>query len=98
MAIQTSYSSTQFGITLNESYHRINNVKIINKAINYEIEIYASKEARDSGAVPVNSFYVTSIYFSDINSLEGEDILAKLYNLSKQIVEAYINNESLIDV
>jgi hypothetical protein len=98
MAIQTTHSSTKFGITLNESYHKINNVMIINKMVNYEIEIYASLEAKNLGATPVNSFFVNGVPFSEISTFEGEDILAKLYNLSKQIVQEYIENKSLIDV
>lgn len=98
MAIQTSYSATKFGIILNESYHKINNVTIINKSINYEIEIYASLEAKNAGATPVNSFFVNGLLFSEVNDFEGENILAKLYNISKQIVEEYRGDESLINV
>lgn len=98
MALQTNFESERIGMTFPESYQRVNNVVIRDKKVDFEIEIYASAEASTSGAKPIGSFIKNNIDMSELDAYTGDDLIAKIYNMAKEIVPEYQDNENLIDV
>lgn len=98
MAIEKKHKVIQYGIDINESYHRVNNIMINNQLVDYVIEIYISKEARYLNSTPVDAVYMNGIPFHVIMTAEGDDIIAKVYNFSKKAIPEYRNKEELIDV
>lgn len=88
MALQKSINLENYGIELPNSYHKIDSIRIENGKIDFLIKIYASKEARDSGAEPLK-FTPMSVDYTEANTFAGDDLIAKLYTYVKTVNSDY---------
>lgn len=83
MALQKSITIDNYGIELPNSYHKIDSIRIENGQINFMIKVYASKDARDQNANPLefNSYPVDYDQLHDNHA--GDNLIAKLYDYVK---------------
>lgn len=83
MALEKSITLHNYGLELPNSYHKIDSIRIENGHIEFMIKVFASKEARDSGATPLN-FVLDNISYTQIQAFTGDDLIAKLYDYVKK--------------
>ena len=88
MAIQSTYFSTIFHVELPESYNKINNVRINDNVVSFDVLVYTSKEARERQAQPVANLPF-GVSLVDLNAFEGDNIIAKLYDCIKRMHPMY---------
>lgn len=83
MALQKLINLSSFGLELPNSYHKIDSIRIENGKIDFMIKVYASKDARDQNANPleINSYIVD--YDQLYQHHAGDDLIAKLYDYVK---------------
>lgn len=84
MAIQKPTTLEHFGLVLENAYHKIDDISLSNKHVRFSVKTYASKEARDALASPINTV-INAITFDDLQAYEGDDIIAKLYTFTKTV-------------
>jgi hypothetical protein len=82
MALEKSISLQNYGIELPNSYHKIDSIRIEGGRVEFVIKVFASKEARDSNAQPLE-YNSDSVDYDELNRLEGDDFIAKLYTYVK---------------
>lgn len=83
MALQKSINLNNFGLELPESYHKIDSIRIDNGRIDFMIRVYASKDARDQNANPLEFYSNTVDYNQLYQHHAGDDLIAKLYDYVK---------------
>jgi uncharacterized protein YbaA (DUF1428 family) len=89
MAIQKETIIDRFGITLPETYCKIDSVHINrDQTVTFSINVYSDAAARDANAQPLHEDHEV-VKLSDLNVYEGNDILAKLYAFAKDKMPAY---------
>jgi hypothetical protein len=95
MAIQKTITVQHFGLVLENAYHRIDDIYISNKQVNFSIKTFVSKEARDNnaGEVAINK---SGLSLETLQTFDGDDIIAKLYNFIKSIHPDF--KEDTVDV
>jgi hypothetical protein len=93
MALINTIENEMFLITVENAYHKVNNVNInvLNNVINVEMLIYGSKKARFSNARPIEVKNIP-ISFQLVEMNEGSTFIAKVYNVIKSNVLDYKNS------
>lgn len=97
MAIQKNFSSINLNMDFENAYYKIDNININNKIISYQIEIYPSIDVRNNGNRPIDFLHKGDIHISELDKYEGDNIIAKLYNISKIAIPEFQQGE-LLDV
>lgn len=89
MAFQKSIELHDFGITLTESYHRLQSVKIESGVLEYTIAVYPSKELRTKN--PGSPIFKTTnrAPYELVLAAEGDELFAKTYNFIKANDDQY---------
>lgn len=88
MAIQKTITIQHFGLVLENAYHKIDDIFISNKQVNFAVMTYASKEAKDNAAGSVSTFK-SGISLEQLETYDGDNIIAKLYNFIKAVHPEY---------
>lgn len=96
MAIKSSYFSTLFHVELENSYQKIDNVRINNNNVSFDLHIYASKEARDANAQPITNAPF-GLPLAQLDTYQGDNIIAKLYDFCKNAHPMYLTKETAIE-
>jgi len=93
MALEVSNFSSAFGLSAQNSYHRIRSISgSADGGISYIIEIYYDKEARDSGKAPLS--ILSKVVPESLASRIG--VIYELYGILKQESE-YTSAVDVID-
>lgn len=83
MALQKLINLNSFGLELPNSYHKIDSIRIDNGRVDFMIKVYASKDARDQNANPLE-FYSYSVEYNRLYQHHaGDDLIAKIYDYVK---------------
>lgn len=88
MAIKIQHNSRLFQVELPESYHKIDNIRIRNNVVEYDILIFATQEARSNSAQHIDSF-TNGVSLPVLETYTGDNIVAKLYEYSKEVYPLY---------
>jgi hypothetical protein len=88
MALQRSTTNSKYGITLNECYSVIDNIRILNKHITFDINSYVSSQARSQYAQPIN-IQTMNVPMSVVSEYEGDNIIAQIYSFVKDVVPEF---------
>lgn len=83
MALQKAITLDNYGLELPNSYHKIDSIRIENGQINFMIKVYASKDARDQHANPLDYHSYSVDYDRLYLNHVGDDLIAKLYDYVK---------------
>lgn len=95
MAFQKSIEVKEYGITLPESYHKLQSIKIELGTLEYLIAVYASKELRESSPdKPITRKFGT-IPYELVVAQEGDDIFAKTYTFIKNIPNGEYSTDTI---
>ena len=93
MALEKQMTLRQYGLDLTNAYIKIDSININNGNVDFQLKVYASKEARDANAIPLTVEFANA-RLKTLDDFSGNDIVAKLYNFVKQ---TNLNYQSALD-
>lgn len=83
MAIKSKYFSTQFHVEFENSYQKIDNIRINNNNVSFDVYVYATQQSRDINAQPVSNMPY-GLPLDTLDLFQGDNIVAKLYDFCKK--------------
>lgn len=88
MAIQKTLDSSKFGLELTDAYHKVDDISINNKNVQFSINAYANKVASDASLSALNTVGM-NVPLSVIEQHEGDTFIAKIYAFVKNVHPDY---------
>lgn len=89
MAIKVEHTARSYQVLLPESYHKIDNIRIRNNVVEYDILIFATQNARVNLAQPIDTLS-NGIALDQLDNYTGDNIVAKLYDYTKTVFPPYV--------
>lgn len=89
MAIKKAITLNEYGITLDDAYHKIDFVRIENGFIEYDVNVYANELNRRARPMTPVARKTLNVKYSDLLTIDGEELFAKLYTHTKKFYPEY---------